>query len=66
VLCFTVAGLILGYLKQYVSKPVYRGSMQVTQNDISKEIFIKKIQAIGDLLETKSYNVVAQKIIHPL
>ncbi len=60
--CFTVIGLVLGYLKQYVSKPVYKGSMQVTQNDLSKDVFTKKIQAIGNLIETKSYNVVARKL----
>ncbi len=65
IIFFTVTGLVLGYLKQYVSKPVYKGSMQVTQNDVSKEIFIKKIQTIGNLLETKSYNVVARKLFIP-
>ena len=65
IIFFTVTGLVLGYLKQYVSKPVYKGSMQVTQNDVSKEIFTKKIQTIGNLLETKSYNVVARKLFIP-
>jgi len=65
IIFFTVTGLVLGYLKQYVSKPVYKGSMQVTQNDVSKAIFTKKIQTIGNLLETKSYNVVARKLFIP-
>jgi len=65
ILCFSVIGIILAFLKPYIKKPSYKATMLVTQNAVSSKIFMQKIKVIEELIETKSYHALAEKLSVP-
>lgn len=60
--CLALLGLCIGGLRCLLGRHLYKVSMHVTQNELSKKIFADKIQTLNELVKSRSYQTLAANL----